>query len=128
MRRASGPDEFKEAYNTAKAEATACFGDDEIYVEKLILRPRHIEFQILADMAGNVVHLGERECSIQRQNQKMIEESPSRALSRELRDAMGADAVKAAKKVGYQNAGTVEFVLDSDGNYYFIEMNTRVQV
>ncbi len=128
MRKAMTPDEFKEMFATAKAEAKACFGDDEVYVEKLILQPRHIEFQILADLHGNIVHLGERDCSIQRRNQKMIEESPSRALNETLRETMGADAVKAAKSVGYQNAGTVEFVVDKDGNYYFIEMNTRVQV
>ncbi|MDD3692918.1 MAG: acetyl-CoA carboxylase biotin carboxylase subunit [Oscillospiraceae bacterium] len=128
MRKAATPDEFKEMFATAKAEAKVCFGNDEVYVEKLILQPRHIEFQILADLHGNIVHLGERDCSIQRRNQKMIEESPSRALNETLREAMGADAVKAAKSVGYQNAGTVEFVVDKDGNYYFIEMNTRVQV
>ena len=128
MRRVNAPDEFKDAYAAATAEARACFGDGEVYIEKLILQPRHIEFQILADTSGNVVHLGERDCTIQRRNQKMIEESPSRALSGALRESMGAAAVKAAKKVMYQNAGTVEFVLDKDGNYYFIEMNTRIQV
>ena len=128
MRKAFSPKEFASAFTTAKAEAKACFGDDEVYVEKLILQPRHIEFQILADNRGKVIHLGERDCSIQRRNQKMIEESPSRALNSELREAMGAHAVQAARAAGYRNAGTVEFVLDKDGNYYFIEMNTRVQV
>ena len=128
MRKAFSPEEFAGAYNTAKAEAKACFGDDEVYVEKLILQPRHIEFQILADTKGNVIHLGERDCSIQRRNQKLIEESPSRALTPELREKMGAHAVLAARAAGYVNAGTIEYVLDKDGNYYFIEMNTRVQV
>ena len=128
MRKAFSPKEFASAFTTAKAEAKACFGDDEVYVEKLILQPRHIEFQILADNRGKVIHLGERDCSIQRRNQKMIEESPSRALNSELREAMGAHAVQAARAAGYRNAGTVEFVLDKDGNYYFIEMNTRIQV
>lgn len=94
----------------------------------MILNPKHIEFQILADHFGNVIHLGERDCSIQRRNQKMMEESPSKALSHELREKMGNDAIKAAKKVGYVNAGTIEFVLAPDGKYYFIEMNTRIQV
>ena len=100
----------------------------DMYMEKLILNPKHIEFQILADHFGNVIHLGERDCSIQRRNQKMMEESPSKALSQELREKMGNDAIKAAKKVGYVNAGTIEFVLAPDGKYYFIEMNTRIQV
>ena len=98
------------------------------YVEKLILDPKHIEFQILADKQGHVVHLGERDCSVQRRNQKMIEESPSRALTPELREKMGQAAVLAAKAAGYHSAGTIEFVLDKDGNFYFIEMNTRIQV
>jgi acetyl-CoA carboxylase biotin carboxylase subunit len=128
MRKAFSPEEFKSAFPTAKAEAKACFGDDEVYVEKLLLQPKHIEFQILADNHGNVIHLGERDCSIQRRNQKMIEESPCRALSAALRESMGAHAVEAARAAGYRNAGTVEFVLDTDGKYYFIEMNTRIQV
>ena len=99
----------------------------DMYMEKLILNPKHIEFQILADHFGNVIHLGERDCSIQRRNQKMMEESPSKALSQELREKMGNDSIKAAKKVGYVNAGTIEFVLAPDGKYYFIEMNTRIQ-
>ena len=128
MRRVVVPEDLPGLYAAAQAEAVACFGDGELYVEKLILRPRHIEFQILADGQGNVVHLGERDCSIQRKNQKLIEESPSKALSQELRKAMGEAAVKAARAAGYQSAGTVEFVLANDGAFYFIEMNTRIQV
>lgn len=128
MRKAFSPEEFESAFSTAKAEAKACFGDDEVYIEKLIQQPRHIEFQIFADTKGNVIHLGERECSIQRRNQKMVEESPSRALTPALREEMGAHAVTAARAAEYRNAGTIEFVLDKDGNHYFIEMNTRVQV
>ncbi len=128
MRRVDVPEDLPGLYAAAQAEAVACFGDGELYVEKLILRPRHIEFQILADGQGNVVHLGERDCSIQRKNQKLIEESPSKALSQELRKAMGEAAVKAARAAGYQSAGTVEFVLANDGAFYFIEMNTRIQV
>ncbi len=128
MRKAFNEEEFDDAYNTAKAEAKACFGDDDMYLEKLILEPKHIEFQILADNFGNIVHLGERDCSIQRRNQKMIEEAPSKALTASLREKMGSDAIKAAKGAKYTNAGTIEFVLDKEGNYYFIEMNTRIQV
>jgi acetyl-CoA carboxylase biotin carboxylase subunit len=128
MRRAYTPDALESAYEEAKAEARACFGNDEMYVEKLILNPRHIEFQILADEFGNVVHLGERDCSIQRKNQKLIEESPCMLLEETQRREMGEAAVRAAKSAGYTNAGTVEFVLDENGNYYFIEMNTRIQV
>ena len=128
MRRVFSEQEFEAAFAAAKSEAKACFGDDGVYIEKLIQNPRHIEFQILADTHGNIVHLGERDCTIQRRNQKILEEAPSRALTKKLRETMGEDAVKAARAVGYQNAGTVEFILDGDGNYYFIEMNTRVQV
>ena len=128
MRRVFDPDALMSAFEEARAEAVACFGDGEMYLEKLILNPRHIEFQILADGHGNVVHLGERDCSIQRRNQKLMEESPSRALSDDLRERMGRDAVQAARACGYEGAGTVEFVLDGAGNYYFIEMNTRIQV
>ena len=128
MRRVFDPDALMSAFEEARAEAVACFGDGEMYLEKLILNPRHIEFQILADGHGNVVHLGERDCSIQRRNQKLMEESPSRALSDDLRERMGRDAVQAAQACGYEGAGTVEFVLDGAGNYYFIEMNTRIQV
>ena len=128
MRRVDAAEDLPALYAAAQAEAVACFGDGELYVEKLILNPRHIEFQILADSQGNVVHLGERDCSIQRRNQKLMEESPSKALSEELRTAMGQAAVRAAQAAGYQSAGTVEFVLDHEGNFYFIEMNTRIQV
>lgn len=128
MRKAFNEEEIVKAFETAKAEAKACFGDDEMYIEKLILDPKHIEFQILADNFGHVVHLGERDCSMQRRNQKMIEEAPSKALTPLLREKMGADAIKAAKAANYTNAGTIEFVLDKEGNYYFIEMNTRIQV
>lgn len=128
MRRVYAPEEFAANFAAAQAEAVACFGDGELYLEKLILEPRHIEFQIMADSHGNVVHLGERDCSIQRKNQKLMEESPSRALTGELRLEMGEAAVRAAKACGYEGAGTVEFVLDKTGRYYFIEMNTRIQV
>ena len=128
MRQVYAPEELENAFATASAEAQSCFGDGSVYVEKLILDPKHIEFQILADKQGHVVHLGERDCSVQRRNQKMIEESPSRALTPELREKMGQAAVLAAKAAGYHSAGTIEFVLDKDGNFYFIEMNTRIQV
>ena len=128
MRKAFSREELEKAFDTAKAEAKAAFGDDSMYMEKLILRPRHIEFQILADRSGNTIYLGERDCSIQRRNQKLLEESPSWALNDKLRKEMGEMAVRAAKAAGYYNAGTIEFVLDGDGNYYFIEMNTRIQV
>ncbi|MBQ8143499.1 MAG: acetyl-CoA carboxylase biotin carboxylase subunit [Butyricicoccus sp.] len=128
MRRADNAKMLTAAFAEARAEAEACFGDGTLYLEKLILTPRHIEFQILADSHGNVIHLGERDCSIPRRNQKLMEESPSYAVSPDLRARMGADAVKAAKAVGYLGAGTIEFVLAQDGSYYFIEMNTRIQV
>lgn len=128
MRKAFHADELENAFCTAKAEAESAFGNGDMYIEKLILKPRHIEFQILGDRFGNIVHLGERDCSIQRRNQKMIEESPSKALSPELRAEMGEVAVRAARAAGYYSAGTIEFVLDSEGHYYFIEMNTRIQV
>ena len=128
IRQVNSFDELETNYNIVKQEAKNAFNDDEIYIEKFIQNPRHVEIQILADEHGNIVHLGERDCSIQRRNQKMMEESPSKALSQELREKMGNDAIKAAKKVGYVNAGTIEFVLAPDGKYYFIEMNTRIQV
>lgn len=128
MRRVFKEEELLSCFEEAKAEARACFGNDEMYVEKLILNPRHVEFQILADEFGNVIHLGERDCSLQRKNQKLIEESPCMAIDGKLRERMGEDAVKVAKAAGYTNAGTVEYVLDQEGNYYFIEMNTRIQV
>ena len=128
MRRVDSPEEMESKFQQARTEALACFGDGQLYVEKLILNPKHIEFQILADRQGNVIHLGERDCSIQRKNQKLVEESPSKALTPELREAMGQAAVAAAKAAGYENAGTIEFVLDQEGHFYFIEMNTRIQV
>ncbi len=128
MRRVYGPEELADAFREAAAEALACFGSDEMYLEKLILQPRHIEFQILADRFGNVIQLGERDCSVQRKNQKLLEETPSHGLTPELREQMGAAAVLAAKAAGYENAGTVEFVLAPDKSFYFIEMNTRIQV
>ena len=129
IRRCDGPEALPAAYAEAKAEAKACFGDDEMYLEKLVLRPRHIEFQVLADRFGNVIHLGDRDCSVQRRNQKLMEEAPARRLTPELRTAMGQAAVRAARAVGYENAGTVEFLLDADGeHFYFMEMNTRIQV
>lgn len=129
IRRCDSPEQVPDAYLQAKTEAMNCFGNDELYLEKVILNPRHIEFQILADRFGNVIHLGDRDCSIQRRNQKLIEEAPARCLSEALRVQMGEAAVKAARAVGYENAGTVEFLLDSDGvHFYFMEMNTRIQV
>ncbi len=128
MRAVFEAENLERLYLSAKAEAKAAFGDDNLYMEKLIIHPKHIEFQILADSYGNVVHLGERDCSVQRRNQKMIEESPSAIMTDELRKKMGTAAVKAAQATGYINAGTIEFLLDNKGNYYFMEMNTRIQV
>jgi 3-methylcrotonyl-CoA carboxylase alpha subunit len=120
--------QFDESLDAAKREAIAAFGDDAVLLERYLRDPRHIEFQVLADAHGNTVHLGERECSIQRRHQKVVEEAPSVALSPELRATMGAAAVRAAKSVDYVNAGTCEFMLDADGSYFFLEMNTRLQV
>ena len=129
IRRCVGAEELPAALREAQAEALACFGDGEMYLEKLALHPRHIEAQILADRQGNVVHLGDRDCSLQRRSQKLVEEAPAWGLSPELRQEMGEAAVRAARAVGYENAGTVEFLLDPDGeHFYFMEMNTRVQV
>lgn len=128
MRKVYCRQEVKDAFEAARAEAESCFGNGDMYVEKLIENPRHIEFQILADSFGNVIHLWERDCSIQRRNQKLLEEAPAWGLSEKLRSAMGEAAVKAAKACGYENAGTVEFIVDKDDNFYFIEMNTRIQV
>ncbi len=128
MRRVYEPESFADAYQSASMEAKSAFGNGDMYLEKLILNPHHIEFQILADRAGNTVYLGERDCSVQRRNQKMIEESPSKMLTKEMRKEMGEVAVRAAKAAGYYSAGTIEFVVDAQGNYYFIEMNTRIQV
>ena len=128
MRIAHNSVAFAKEYDLAKAEAEKAFGNGSVYIEKLIENPRHIEFQILADQHGKVIHLGERDCSIQRRHQKLIEESPSPFMTEELRQKMGADAIRSAEVVGYQNAGTIEFLVDKSGNYYFIEMNTRIQV
>lgn len=121
-------EDLKKAYETAKAEAQAAFNDDDMYLEKFIEEPRHIEFQILADHYGHVIHLGERDCSIQRRNQKIIEEAPSTILTPKLRKKIGETAVRAAQAVDYQNAGTIEFLVDKNGSFYFMEMNTRIQV
>lgn len=121
-------EELENAYNTAKSEAKNNFNDDSVYMEKFIENPRHIEFQILGYSFGNVVHLGERDCSVQRRNQKVIEEAPSYILSAELREKMGDVAVRAAKAVNYVNAGTIEFLVDKNNDFYFMEMNTRIQV
>lgn len=128
MRIVRSEDEFLHHFETASQEAKNSFGDDTMYIEKYIPRARHIEFQILADNYGNVVHLGERDCSIQRRHQKMIEEAPSFVIDDNLRKTMGETAVKAARAAAYCNAGTIEFILDQDNNFYFIEMNTRIQV
>ncbi|ATX82377.1 pyruvate carboxylase subunit A [Mariprofundus ferrinatatus] len=128
IRRCDNDAELRENYDITKREATAAFGDDALFMEKCIVEPHHIEFQILADSHGNVVHLFERDCSIQRRNQKLIEIAPSNFLTPELRAEMGAVAVKAAKAVNYVNAGTVEFLVDKDHNFWFMEMNTRLQV
>ncbi|NLZ55085.1 MAG: acetyl-CoA carboxylase biotin carboxylase subunit [Clostridiaceae bacterium] len=128
MRRVDQAADLPAAYVEATNEAEQAFGNGALYMEKLISAPKHLEFQILADAAGNVIHLGERDCSLQRRRQKMIEESPCATLSPELRDEMGAAAIRAAQAADYLGAGTVEFVLDNDGNYYFIEVNTRIQV
>lgn len=128
MRKAFSREEIYAAFDTAKAEAKAAFDNDDMYMEKLVLNPHHIEFQILADRSGNTVYLGERDCSIQKNNQKLLEESPSNILDDALRKEMGEVAVRAAKAAGYYSAGTIEFVMDDQKNYYFIEMNTRIQV
>lgn len=121
-------EDLEKEFLNAKSEAKACFGIDDIYLEKYILNPRHIEVQILGDRYGNIIHLGERDCSIQRRNQKVLEETPAPRLDKKLRKEFGDIAVKIAKICGYENAGTVEFILDKDDKFYFIEMNTRLQV
>jgi acetyl-CoA carboxylase, biotin carboxylase subunit len=128
MRLVREPSEFIKLFQAAQGEAEAAFGNPGVYLEKFIERPRHIEFQIFGDSYGNVIHLGERDCSIQRRHQKLLEEAPSPALTPELRSKMGAAAVMAAKSINYVGAGTVEFLLDQSGNFYFMEMNTRIQV
>ena len=128
IRLVNSAEEMESSYNIVKQEAKLSFNDDEIYIEKFVKNPRHVEIQILADEHGNVVHLGERDCSIQRKNQKIIEETPSTAIDDKLRNKMGEAAVKAAKVAGYSSCGTIEFLVDSDKNFYFMEMNTRIQV
>ena len=128
MRRANSLEDIERAFDEARAEARAAFGDDTVYIEKLILSPKHIEVQVLSDSYGKTIHLGERNCSIQRKNQKMLEEAPAFAFDQGLRDRMCEAAVKAAEACNYEGAGTVEFVLDTENNFYFIEMNTRIQV
>jgi len=128
MRVAADESTFTQQLRMAQTEARAAFGDPSVYLEKYLVKPRHIEIQIVGDSHGNLAHLGERECSIQRRHQKLIEESPSIAVSRELRAAMGEAAIRGARAIGYRSAGTVEFLLDEDGSFYFMEMNTRIQV
>lgn len=128
MRIVHSAEEFEAQFSMAQRESVSSFSDNTMYVERYVENPRHVEFQILADEHGNVIHLGERDCSIQRRHQKLIEESPSVAITPKLRKEMGDAAVKAAKAAGYVNAGTIEFLLDKNSNYYFIEMNTRIQV
>jgi acetyl-CoA carboxylase biotin carboxylase subunit len=128
MRLVTSPDQLVKLYKAAQGEADAAFGNPGLYMEKFIDRPRHVEVQILADRHGNVIHLGERDCSIQRRHQKLLEEAPSPALDTELRRQMGEAAVAAARSINYEGAGTVEFLLDRGGGFYFMEMNTRIQV
>ena len=128
MRISESIEDFRENFGTAQRESVNAFADDTMYLERYVGRPRHIEVQIIGDRLGNVVQLGERDCSIQRRHQKMIEESPSCAITKELRRIMGETAVRAAKAVGYESAGTIEFLLDGNGDFFFMEMNTRIQV
>ncbi len=128
MRVAKDVDDFARSFQLARSEALSAFGNGDVYVEKYLTRPRHIEFQILGDSHGKVIHLGERDCSVQRRHQKLIEEAPSPAMTPELRERMGNDAVRGAQAINYVGAGTIEMLLDEDGQYYFMEMNTRIQV
>ncbi len=128
MREAHTPEELESQYQAARTEAGAAFGDDGVYLEKLVLRPRHVEIQVLADDHGNRIALCERDCSIQRRHQKLLEEAPSPALDEDTRRNMGVAAIRAVRAVDYRNAGTIEFLLDERGDFYFMEMNTRVQV
>ncbi|HEY3257290.1 MAG TPA: acetyl-CoA carboxylase biotin carboxylase subunit [Gemmatimonadaceae bacterium] len=128
MRVAEEPEDFTRSFQLARSEALSAFGSGDVYVEKYLERPRHVEFQIMGDRHGNIIHLGERDCSVQRRHQKLIEEAPSPAVTPELRAAMGAAAVRGAAAIDYVGAGTIEMLLNEDGNYYFMEMNTRIQV
>jgi acetyl-CoA carboxylase biotin carboxylase subunit len=128
MRVANDVDDFARSFQLARSEALSAFGNGDVYVEKYLARPRHVEFQILGDRHGNVIHLGERDCSVQRRHQKLVEESPCPVMTPELRLAMGAAAVKGAKSIDYVGAGTIEMLLNEDGSFYFMEMNTRIQV
>ena len=128
MRVAKDPDDFARSFQLARSEALSAFGNGDVYVEKYLTRPRHIEFQILGDKFGNVIHLGERDCSVQRRHQKLIEEAPSPAVTPDLRQRMGDAAVRGAKSIDYVGAGTIEMLLDEDGSFFFMEMNTRIQV
>src|SRR6185437_5317824 len=128
MRIIRSPEELPNLFRSAQSEAAAAFGNGDLYMEKFIERPRHIEFQVLADSYGNVVSLGERECSIQRRHQKLLEESPSVKVTPEMRKQIGDMLSSTLSKIGYVNAGTIEFLMDEDGSLYFIEMNTRIQV
>ena len=128
MRLVENSDNLEKMFKAAQGEAEAAFGNDGLYMEKFIKKPRHVEIQILADRSGNVVHLGERDCSVQRRHQKLLEESPSPAINTKLRKKMGNAAIAAAKSIGYEGAGTVEFLVDDNDNFYFMEMNTRIQV
>lgn len=128
MRISRSAGDFREHFNAAQMESVKGFSDDTMYIEKYIEKPKHVEFQIMADKHGNIIHLGERDCSIQRRHQKVLEEAPCEAISPKLRKKMGETAVKAARAVGYENAGTIEFLLDKNKDFYFMEMNTRIQV
>jgi acetyl-CoA carboxylase, biotin carboxylase subunit len=128
MRVANDPDDFARAFQLARSEALSAFGSGDVYVEKYLARPRHVEFQILGDKHGNVIHLGERDCSVQRRHQKLVEEAPSPAVTPALRQAMGDAAIRGASAINYVGAGTIEMLLDEDGSFYFMEMNTRIQV
>jgi len=128
MRVAKDADEFLRSFSLARSEALSAFGNGDVYVEKYLTKPRHIEFQIIGDKHGNLIHLGERDCSVQRRHQKLIEEAPSPAMTPDLRERMGDAAVRGAKSIDYVGAGTIEMLLDEDGSYFFMEMNTRIQV